>query len=122
MMMGPPLRHHGCPSSSARLGFLLALLSVFPLASGIISYCDYDSRRRRLLLPGGEDVSDSNSFAREGSAGAIQEQLLHHDEPLHSYWMRCNAEAYELQLDVDVHFSLFAAPIRREAWESCEPL
>ena len=119
MMMGPPLRHHGCPSSSARLGFLLALLSVFPLASGIISYCDYDSRRRRLLLPGGEDVSDSNSFAREGSAGAIQER---HDEPLHSYWRRCSAEAYELQLDVDVHFSLFAAPIRREAWESCEPL
>ena len=104
------------------LGLAVALLGatlfVLPLVVvGVPIHCG-DTRRRRLLLDG---ESEDAVHLGDGDGAAVL-PTSGRNEPLFSYQARCNDELYELYLDGGVHFSLYAAPTRREAWDSCEPL
>ena len=102
------------------LGLAVALLGAtlfgLPLVAVGFPVACRDTRRRRLLLDG-----ESEDAVHIGDGAAVL-PTSGRNEPLFSYQSRCNDELYELYLDGGVHFSLYAAPTRREAWDSCEPL
>ena len=109
------------------LGLAVALLGAtlfgLPLVAVGMPVQQTDTRRRRRLLLNGENkgVHNGSSSGDDGDGAAVL-PTSGRNEPLFSYQSRCNDELYELYLDGGVHFSLYAAPTRREAWDSCEPL